>query len=144
MPIFTRTGDDQMPPRPELVSPDSNLSIISTGMKIVGDIETDSIVKIDGTVEGSIRAAKQLLLGPNGTIHGDVHAQEASLGGRIIGSVNTTQRVEIQSTCVIQGDVQTKSIVVLEGGVINGTVRMDAAPVQSTQSLAKGALAISQ
>jgi cytoskeletal protein CcmA (bactofilin family) len=34
------------------------------------------------------------------------------------------KRVEIQGTSKVEGDIHTKSIVVLEGGVINGTVRM--------------------
>ena len=114
-------------------------------MKITGDLETTGVVKIDGTIEGSIRAAKQVLLGRTGAIHGDVTAEEAVLGGTVVGSVVTGQRVEIQGTCSIQGDVQTKSIVVLEGGVINGTVRMDAGTAaRLNPAAARAALALSQ
>jgi cytoskeletal protein CcmA (bactofilin family) len=41
--------------------------------------------------------------------------------------VHAAERVEIQGTSSVNGDIYTKSIVVLEGGKINGTVRMDEA-----------------
>ena len=146
MSLFNRSGGDPVASRQESTpAADGSLSVISTGMKITGDVETSGVVKIDGTIEGSIRGAKQVLLGRTGTIHGDVHAEEAVLGGTVVGSVITASRVEIQSTCSIQGDVQTKSIVVLEGGVINGAVRMDTATTaRLNPAAARAALALSQ
>jgi cytoskeletal protein CcmA (bactofilin family) len=102
-------------------------SVIAPGMKVVGDLETSGILKIDGTVQGSIRGARQVMLGRSGVIQGDVQAEEVVLGGRVIGTVTATERVEIQSNSVIEGDVHTRSIVVFEGGLLNGNVRMDMA-----------------
>ena len=145
MSLFNRSGGDPVASRQESTPADGSLSVISTGMKITGDVETSGVVKVDGTIEGSIRGAKQVLLGRTGAIHGDVHAEEAVLGGTVVGSVITASRVEIQSTCSIQGDVQTKSIVVLEGGVINGAVRMDTATTaRLNPAAARAALALSQ
>jgi cytoskeletal protein CcmA (bactofilin family) len=96
-------------------------------MKIVGDIETSGVLKVEGTVQGSIRGARQVVLGRTGVIQGDVHAEEAVLGGRVAGTVTATERVEIQANSVIEGDIHTRSIVVFEGGLLNGNVRMDAA-----------------
>jgi len=42
----------------------------------------------------------------------------------VVGTIVADERVEIQGTSSVKGDIHTKSIVVLEGGVINGTVRM--------------------
>jgi cytoskeletal protein CcmA (bactofilin family) len=100
------------------------LSVIAAGMKIVGDIESTGVVKIEGIVEGAIRGARQLLLGRQGTVHGDIRAHEVVIGGTVVGTIIADERVEIQGTSSVQGDIHTKSIVVLEGGVINGNVRM--------------------
>lgn len=143
MSFFTKAGGDPVVSRQENTPVDNSLSVIGPGMKVTGDIETTGGVRIDGTIQGSIRGAKQVLLGRTGAIHGDVLADEAVLGGTVIGSVITAQRVEIQSSCSIQGDVQTKSIVVLEGGVINGTVRMDGATNSRPGPAATHALALS-
>ncbi len=100
-------------------------SVIAPGMKVVGDVEATGILKIDGSVHGSIRGARQVMLGRSGVIQGDVQAEEVVLGGRVVGTVTASERVEIQSNSVIEGDVHTRSIVVFEGGILNGNVRMD-------------------
>ena len=102
-------------------------SVIAPGMKVVCDLETSGILKIEGTVQGSIRGARQVMLGRSGVIQGDVQAEEVILGGRVVGTVTATERVEIQANSVIEGDVHTRSIVVFEGGLLNGNVRMDMA-----------------
>jgi cytoskeletal protein CcmA (bactofilin family) len=94
-------------------------------MKIVGDVETSGILKIEGTVQGSIRGARQVQVGRTGVIQGDVQAEEIILGGKVVGTVTATERVEIQNNSTIEGDVHTRSIVVFEGGLLNGNVRMD-------------------
>ena len=124
MSIFTKPTTEKVPMRNDSTPPEAGLSVIASGMKIVGDIESTGVVKIEGIVEGSVRGARQLLLGRQGTVHGDIRAHEAVIGGTVIGTIVADERVEVQGTSSVQGDIHTKSIVVLEGGVINGTVRM--------------------
>lgn len=125
MSLFNKPPNERPFVRPEPPPPDATPSVIGVGMKIIGDVETGGVLKVEGTIEGSIRGARQVLLGRTGLIQGDVHVDEAVLGGRVVGTVNASERVEIQSTSRIEGDIHTRSIVVLEGGTINGSVRMD-------------------
>lgn len=105
------------------------LSIIAAGMTVTGDIESSGVVKIEGRVVGTIRGARQVLVGRQGVVQGDIETREAVIGGTVHGNVTGKERVEIQATAAITGDVATKSIVVHEGGRINGAVRMsDAEP----------------
>src|SRR4029453_8679346 len=124
MSIFTKPTTEKVLMRNDAPPPEGGLSVIASGMKIVGDIESTGVVKIEGIVEGSIRGARQLLLGRQGTIHGDIRAHEVVIGGTVVGTIVAEERVEIQGDSSVKGDIHTKSIVVLEGGVINGTVRM--------------------
>jgi len=103
---------------------EASLSIIAGGMRIVGDVESSGVVKVDGQVDGSVTGARQLLLGRGGSIHGNVMAEEVVIGGEVHGSVIATERLELQGSAIVNGDIQTKSIVVLEGARINGIVRM--------------------
>ena len=100
------------------------LSIIAAGTKIVGDIDTDGVVKIEGRVEGGVRAARQVLVGRQGEVLGDINTREAVIGGRVQGTVNATDRTEVQGTSVIIGDINTRALAVIEGGRINGSVRI--------------------
>ena len=124
MSIFTKPTTEKVLMPNHSTAPDNGLSVIAAGMKIVGDIESTGVVKIEGIVEGAVRGARQLLLGRQGTVHGDIRAHEVVIGGTVVGTIVADERVEIQGTSSVQGDIHTKSIVVLEGGVINGTVRM--------------------
>ena len=101
------------------------LSIIAAGMTVSGDIESSGVVKVEGRVDGSIRSARQVLVGRQGTVHGDIETREAVIGGSVEGMITASERVEIQATASVQGDIVTRTIVVAEGGRINGAVRME-------------------
>ncbi len=102
----------------------SGLSIIGGGMRVVGDIEADGVVKIEGTVVGTVRAAKQVLVAKGGEVEGDVVSREAIVGGEVRGGIYAEERVELQATSVVHGDISTRKLFVQEGGEINGVLRM--------------------
>ncbi|GAC1647483.1 MAG: hypothetical protein NVS4B3_01580 [Gemmatimonadaceae bacterium] len=106
-------------------SGDGALSIIALGMTVTGDIESNGVVKIEGHVEGTIRAARQVLIGRQGSVKGNVITREAIVGGRIDGNVSAAERAEVQGTAIVSGDVHTKSIVIVEGAQVNGHIQMD-------------------
>jgi cytoskeletal protein CcmA (bactofilin family) len=126
-------------PMPQTAS-DSTISVIGPGLRIIGDVETAGVIKVEGLIDGSIRGARQLILGKGGQINGDINATEAVLGGKVVGTITTTERVEVQATSSVEGDIHTKSIVVFEGGIINGSVRMgDSAPPPAKNSASRPA-----
>jgi cytoskeletal protein CcmA (bactofilin family) len=125
MAIFAKDTNDRNDGRSATQNGEAALSLIGVGMKIIGDVESSGVVKIEGTVEGCIRGARQVLLGRQGEITGDVHARDVVVGGRVRGNVFASERVEVQGTSSVHGDIHTKSIVVLEGARINGSVKMD-------------------
>ena len=103
------------------------MSIIAAGMTVTGDIDSAGVVKVEGRVEGSVRTARQVLIGRQGEVKGDIETREAVIGGRVEGTITATERVDVQATASVNGDIHTKSIVVQEGGKINGTVKMSEA-----------------
>ncbi len=106
-----------------------SLSMVAADLKVIGDLETEGVVKIEGKVEGAIRAATQVLISQDALITGDIYTKEAIIGGEVKGVIHAEDRVEIQATAVVNGDIVTKRIVVLEGGRVNGTVKMDGGKV---------------
>ena len=102
----------------------TSLSVISSGMRIVGDVESSGIMKIDGRIEGSVIHARQVLLGRGAHVKGNIVGDEVVVGGTVDGGVRASERLELQATAVVNGDIETKSIVVLEGARINGSVTM--------------------
>ena len=111
--------------RPTMPAGEGAISVIASGTTLVGDLETNGVIRIEGRIEGAIRSARQVVIGRQGELHGDVHALEAIIGGRVEGTLIISDRLEIQGTGSIIGDIHTKSIVVTEGARINGVVRME-------------------
>jgi cytoskeletal protein CcmA (bactofilin family) len=101
------------------------LSIIGAGMTVRGDLETPGVVKVEGTVEGHVRAKAQVLIAKGGLVHGDVETAEAVVGGAVNGAIRASNRVEIQPGASVDGDITTRRISVAEGGLLNGLIRME-------------------
>jgi cytoskeletal protein CcmA (bactofilin family) len=110
-------------------APTGALSIIGAGMTVRGDLDANGVVKIEGTVDGNVRAAAQVLVAKGGSVQGDVDTTEAVVGGTVSGAIRARDRVEIQSGASVHGDITTRRIAVAEGGTLNGLIRMDEAAV---------------
>ncbi len=105
-------------------SPDSVISIIGPGMTIIGDCKTDGTVRIEGSVEGSVKAGKAVVIGKKGSVKGDIVTQDAVISGRVDGKLTAASRLELQATCRIDGEVHTRRMQLEEGAVLNGNVVM--------------------
>lgn len=108
-----RRKTDQMP-----------FSIVAKDMTIIGDLETEGVVRIEGRVRGTVRAGSQVLVGQGAQVEGDLHTQEAVVGGEVIGSIHASERVELQPSASVTGNIITPRIAVLEGGKVSGEVRI--------------------
>ena len=110
---------------------EAGLSIIGSGMRVVGDITAEGVVKVEGTVVGTVQAGRQVLVAKGGLVEGDVVTHEAIIGGEVRGSVQASERVELQTTSVVHGDINTRRLLVQEGGEINGVLRMGEGAAES-------------
>lgn len=120
---------------------DSAISIIGAGMKVVGDIVTEGIVRVEGQVEGTIRAGTAVVLGQAGSIEGNLFTEDAVIGGRVSGSIVASNRLELQSTCRVDGEIRTRAehLKLEEGARFAGQVHMiEDAPAQPIAQLTPG------
>lgn len=100
------------------------ISIIGPGMRVVGDCDTEGTLRIEGTVEGTVRAGKAIVVGKDGVVDGDLSTQDAVIGGRVTGSVVAESRLELQATSVVEGKIKARRIKLEEGGTVNGMVQI--------------------
>ncbi|HEX8696009.1 MAG TPA: polymer-forming cytoskeletal protein [Longimicrobium sp.] len=116
---------EKAPPAPRGGNPDS-MSIIGPGMHIVGDLVTDGTVRVEGRVDGTLRAGKAVVVGKEGEVRGDIITQDAVIGGRVRGTVTAESRLELQATCDIEGQVSARAshLHLEEGARFTGQVQM--------------------
>ena len=123
MAMFSSGNTGERPVKPR--SPNEHsLSILAKGMHFTGEIRTDGVVKIEGTVEGTVRADGQVLIAKDGVVLGDIYTREAVIGGEVKGAIYAEERLEAQMTSMINGDIHTPKILVHDGGKINGKITM--------------------
>ena len=51
--------------------------------------------------------------------------------GHVTGNVSATERIEVQASGIVDGDVRAPRLVVQEGAVLNGAVEMSEAKRQA-------------
>jgi cytoskeletal protein CcmA (bactofilin family) len=102
-------------------------SIIASDMAVIGDLETEGVVRIEGRVRGNVKVGAQILVTQGATIEGDLHTQEAVIAGTVTGAIHASDRVELQETAVVAGDIHTARIAIVEGAKVAGEVKMDVA-----------------
>jgi cytoskeletal protein CcmA (bactofilin family) len=99
-------------------------TIISASMKVEGDLASQGNVLIEGMVEGSLKTDKDLRVGQQAKITANVTAANAVIAGEVMGNVTVSDRLELESTARIQGDISTKVLVVAAGATVNGKLVM--------------------
>lgn len=102
------------------------MSFIGPGMNIVGDLSTDGSVRVEGRIEGTVRAGKTVIIGNGGEVVGDVLTQDAVVGGTIRGTIIAESRLELQATCDIEGSIRARSqhLHLEEGCRFSGQIQM--------------------
>jgi cytoskeletal protein CcmA (bactofilin family) len=96
-------------------------SIISSDMKVTGDIVATGEMQIDGRVDGDVKCGR-LTVGETGTIKGMVHAEQALVRGRIEGHIEAGA-VTLAHTAKVKGDVVHETLTIEPGADIEGLCR---------------------
>jgi cytoskeletal protein CcmA (bactofilin family) len=104
--------------------PEQVISIIGPGMRITGDCDTDGAVRIEGTVQGNVRAGKAVVVGKEGVVEGDIFTQDAVISGRVKGSVSAESRLEVQASSRLEGEIAAGRMQAEEGSTLTGTVKI--------------------
>ncbi len=103
---------------------DAGISIIGPGMTVTGDVTSSGTVRIQGEVQGTVRADRAVVVGKEGLVEGEILTPDALISGSVKGRLIVETRLEVQATAEVDGEVQTPRIQVEEGARLNGKVRV--------------------
>lgn len=78
---------------------------------------------IGGNVSGAVRA-ERVEVRRGGSVDGGVVADEAVIHGRVHGGVRARDRLALEESAEVEGDVLAKRLALKEGGRVNGNIRM--------------------
>ena len=102
-------------------APRAEESVISAGLKVVGNLESEGDIVIAGTVEGDINS-HGLTISQGATVKGSIKAEVVTVLGIVQGEVNA-RSVGIAKTGEMTGDVIYGSLAIEDGAIIDGNCR---------------------
>lgn len=106
---------------------ESRRNIISEGTVVVGNINAEGDLRIEGKVIGTLVCNSKLVVSGTGYIEGNVDARVATIEGEIKGNVITRELLTIEKTGKIFGDIFTQKLVVQMGAIFTGSSKMSEA-----------------
>ncbi len=124
-PNMSETKRKQINDGPPLSNGEKTVGPIGKSIVIKGELTGSEDVEIDGTVEGDIRFPNNVLtIGPNGKVSGTIQAQTVQILGTVKGNVEASERVQIDASGTVEGDLRAPRLLVEEGAVVNGSIEM--------------------
>lgn len=101
-----------------------NINIIAAGTSIKGDLKTDGVIRLNGTLVGNLETTEKLVIGTNGKVEGEIKCKNADVEGKVLGTIMVQELLSLKRTANIQGDIITKQLSVEPGSIFTGTCKM--------------------
>lgn len=102
----------------------NDVSRISAGSIIKGEIISPNDIRIDGSFEGKIISQAKVVVGEKAVIKGDVICTNADFWGQIDGDLYVKDTLSLKSTSVIDGDLHIRRLQVDLNATFNGNCKM--------------------
>ena len=113
-------------------------TILGPGAVFDGNLTVPEAIRIDGIVNGNCNCKKNLVIGQEGRVEGNITAQNVVISGKVTGDIVVEGKLELYSTGKLTGNITARSLVIDEDAYFDGRCTMTAAkqetPVTPTSS----------
>jgi cytoskeletal protein CcmA (bactofilin family) len=109
----------------------AKIPVLGKTLLFRGELTAEEDVILQGRVEGSIRHARNLIIGTDGSVLGDVYASHLTVEGLVEGDLHCTEAVIVRATAQVRGNIYAPRVGIMEGALFNGRVEMDPGAAQA-------------
>ena len=99
-------------------------TIIGPGTSVSGDIESGGFTRVDGNVQGNVKANGRLVIGERARMRSNISGTFVTVGGVVFGNVVASERLIVLATGLVMGDIITRRIQADKGCLIHGRVKV--------------------
>lgn len=96
-------------------------SIVSSNLKITGDLTSDGDIQIEGLVEGNV-TSRMLTIGESGTVKGEIIADSVTVAGAVDGKIEA-RTVTLAQTSDVTGDISHEALGIEAGARFEGSCK---------------------
>ncbi|GEM_PF-1529942 len=101
-------------------------SIVAEAVAIVGQLNCQDDLSLEGQFKGSIQAAEYtVVIGSNGLADGDITAKNLLVKGKVVGEIRVADRIIIAKTGTIVGNLQAARVELENGAKYKGIIEID-------------------
>jgi cytoskeletal protein CcmA (bactofilin family) len=97
-------------------------TFIDAGCELSGRLYFRESVRIDGHVEGELRADKEVVIGPAGSIHANLHCESVVIQGEVRGDIEAARKITFHKGARVHGEMRASAIVIEDGARFRGTI----------------------
>jgi len=101
------------------------VNLIANGTTFKGDIQTDSDLRIDGVLNGTIQSKGKVIIGETGHMEGEIQCKDADISGKVNANLKIAESLTLKSSAKVNGEVLTKKLSIEEGAIFTANCRMD-------------------
>ena len=104
---------------------DDITAFLGAGTIYNGQLSFVGSVRIDGQFTGEIKSEGTLILGKEAKVEGLINVCNLVLSGKLHGNVVVTGKTILHKTANLTGELMTRSLIIEEGALLQGTICMD-------------------
>ncbi|NGY36663.1 polymer-forming cytoskeletal protein [Flavobacterium sp. XN-5] len=97
---------------------------IVEGTVIKGDIVSKADFRLDGELIGNFQSTGKLVIGPAGSVIGDINCKNADIEGKFEGIIQVTEILNVKSKASISGEVTVGKLSVEPGAAFSASCVM--------------------
>jgi cytoskeletal protein CcmA (bactofilin family) len=102
----------------------NEVSRISAGTLVKGEIHSPGDIRIDGSFDGKLISKGRVVVGEKATLTGDVICQNMDFCGKMKGNFYVKDTLTLKAGCTVEGDLHIKRLQVELGARFNGNCHM--------------------
>jgi cytoskeletal protein CcmA (bactofilin family) len=76
-----------------------------------------------------VRSSARIVVGPNGSIEGDIESQQADITGRVTGDIKVRDLLQLRGECVVEGNIAAGKLQIEPTATFNGQCQMGAGTI---------------
>lgn len=98
---------------------------VGSGTELTGETTFKAMLRVDGHLSGKITSSSgTLIVGATGKIDANVEVAVAVVHGVVNGDIIASQRLELGRAAKVNGNIQTPSLIIEQGGIFEGNCKM--------------------
>ena len=102
----------------------NDVTRISKGTSIKGDVVSETDIRVDGAVDGTVYSKGKVVVGETATLSGNLLCSNLDFWGKMDGAIYVKDTLSIKSAASVTGNIHVNKIQVEMGAQINGNCRM--------------------